>query len=407
VRKKLRILFVDDEPQILSGLRRMLHTMRREWEMAFASGGQEALGILAIEPYDVIVSDMRMPGTNGVEVLRQVKARYPQMVRIALSGQASKGTVLKSVGLAHQYHAKPCDAETLRATLTAVSTLNGFLGNERLRGHLSNLAAVPSVPAVRDALTQALQSPDASPTQAAKIISQDPGMGAKIAQFVSSAFFAQPVRTLTPAEGALFLGVEILQSLALSAGAFTEFRPASLAAAPIDSIIQHSLAAADCARAIAVAEAFEKDEVNQAYLGGLFHDIGKLIFAAEFPEEYAAARALAQTGGGAIPEAERQQLGATHAEAGAFLMGLWGLPSGVVGALAFHHEPSKSRIREPSVLTAVHAANVWLHEVGLGDETGPPPEMDISYLADLGLADHIARWKGACHDAMRKEEANV
>jgi len=405
MRKKLRVLFVDDEPRILSGLRRMLHSMRREWEMAFASGGKEALDILATQPRDVIVSDVRMPGTNGVEVLRQVKARYPQMVRIALSGQASKRTVLESVGLAHQYQAKPCDAETLRATLTAVSTLNGFLGNERLRGHLSNLAAVPSVPTLRDALTQTLRSPEASPTQAANIISQDPGMSAKITQFVSSAFFAQPVRTLTPAEGALFLDVEILRSLALSADAFTEFRPASLAAAPIDSIVQHSLAAADCARAIAIAEDFEKDQVNQAYLGGLFHDIGKLIFAGEFPEEYAAARA--RRGGAAILEAERQHLGATHAEAGAFLMGLWGLPSGVVGALAFHHEPSKSRIRQPGVLTAVHAADVWLHEVGLGDQTGPPPEMDLSYLAGLGLANHIARWKGACHDAMQKEEANV
>ena len=406
--EKLRILFVDDESRILSGLRRMLHGMRREWDMAFATGGSEALDVLAEGGRDVIVSDMRMPGIDGVALMTEVRARYPQMVRIALSGQASKGTVLHSVGVVHQYLAKPCDAGAVKAMLTRVSGLNNLLGNEALRGRVANTLAVPSLPALLSGLTGELESPGASANGAADILSRDLGMSARVMQFVSSAFFAQPRRMLTPAEAAVFLGVDILKALALSTHAFAEFSPASLAAAPIDSIVQHSLAVADGAQAIAVEEGFDQDLTKQAFVAGLFHDIGKLVLAVEFPERYAVLPARRAQQSPTELEAERELFGATHSRTGAFLMGLWGLPREVVEALAFHHNPSRSsKAREPGVLTAVHAANVWAHEVGLRGEIGPAPEVDAAYLAELGLIDRLPQWRTACHGAMHKETANV
>ncbi|HEU4771446.1 MAG TPA: response regulator, partial [Candidatus Udaeobacter sp.] len=81
-----RILFVDDEPKILEGLQRMLRPQRNEWEMAFAPGGEAALAMLAAENFDVIVSDMRMPGVDGAALLETVRANYPGMLRVILSG---------------------------------------------------------------------------------------------------------------------------------------------------------------------------------------------------------------------------------------------------------------------------------------------------------------------------------
>lgn len=114
---KIKILFVDDEPMVLQGLQRVLRPLRNEWETAFANSGQEALEKLSQEPFDVIVTDMRMPGMDGGQLLTRVKERYPHMVRIILSGQADKTMVMKSVKPAHQYLAKPCDDATLRASL--------------------------------------------------------------------------------------------------------------------------------------------------------------------------------------------------------------------------------------------------------------------------------------------------
>ena len=83
----MRVMFIDDEPNILSGLRRILRPLRDQWQMQFADGGQAALDSLADAPCDVIVSDMKMPGMDGAELLSAVKKKYPTSIRIALSGE--------------------------------------------------------------------------------------------------------------------------------------------------------------------------------------------------------------------------------------------------------------------------------------------------------------------------------
>jgi YesN/AraC family two-component response regulator len=112
-----RVLFVDDEPKILEGLRRMLYPLRNEWHTAFASNGRDALQLLSESDYDVLVTDIRMPGMSGIELLQEVVKLFPNVVRLVLSGTADRAITLRSVTLAHQYLVKPCDAATLRATV--------------------------------------------------------------------------------------------------------------------------------------------------------------------------------------------------------------------------------------------------------------------------------------------------
>ncbi|HEY4481440.1 MAG TPA: response regulator, partial [Candidatus Brocadiaceae bacterium] len=84
------IIFVDDELKVLQGLQRMLRSMRHEWDMKFATSGQKALDMLSKSPFDVIVTDMRMTGMDGAQLLREVMKRYPGVVRIILSGQTDQ-----------------------------------------------------------------------------------------------------------------------------------------------------------------------------------------------------------------------------------------------------------------------------------------------------------------------------
>src|SRR5256885_11774657 len=128
--KMIRILFVDDEPKVTEGLHRMLRSMRREWEMTFATSGAEALEKLSAKPFDVVVSDMRMPGMDGCQLLTEVMRRHPQVVRIILSGYSDKETIMRSIGLAHHYLSKPCDAETLKETIRRACDLRDQLEEE-------------------------------------------------------------------------------------------------------------------------------------------------------------------------------------------------------------------------------------------------------------------------------------
>ena len=128
-----RVLFVDDEPNVLSGLRRMLHPMRRQWDMHFAQGGAEALEALAAAPFDIVVADMRMPGIDGAALLAEVSRTHPRIMRIVLSGQANREAVLRGVGAAHQYLSKPCDAEEIRRRLERLFALRDLLANDDLK----------------------------------------------------------------------------------------------------------------------------------------------------------------------------------------------------------------------------------------------------------------------------------
>lgn len=183
------ILFVDDESNVLDGLRRMLRPMRRDWSMNFVDSGEAALEHISHEGCDVIVSDMRMPGMDGVELLGTVGQECPKAVRIALSGHAEMEMLLESVCAAHQYLAKPCDDETLKATIERACALRDLLSDERLTGLVTQLDSLPSLPTLYTEVTEELARSDSSLARAGEIIGKDVAMSAKVLQLVNSAFF--------------------------------------------------------------------------------------------------------------------------------------------------------------------------------------------------------------------------
>jgi len=116
-RAKKRILFVDDEPAILAGLRNVFRRDRERWDMTFVNGGDAALAALATCRFDAVVSDMRMPGMCGVTLLEQVKQSSPATIRIMLSGSADQLEVEIATAAVHELLSKPCDSNTLRMTI--------------------------------------------------------------------------------------------------------------------------------------------------------------------------------------------------------------------------------------------------------------------------------------------------
>ena len=94
-----------------------------ECELVFATSGGEALQLMATEPFDVIVTDMRMPGMDGAQLLEEVSRIHPKTVRIVLSGQADQDSMFRAVRTTHQYLSKPCNAETLKSTVERVCKL--------------------------------------------------------------------------------------------------------------------------------------------------------------------------------------------------------------------------------------------------------------------------------------------
>ncbi len=402
---EIRILFVDDEVKILDGLRRMLRPMRREWDMAFANSGSEALEMLERERRDVMVSDIRMPNMTGVELMEEVRRRYPHMIRIALSGQASRDTVLSSVGPTHQYLPKPCDAETLKATLGRLGMLRKLLAVDELRGVITAIESLPCLPSLYNELTEELRSSDASVISVAQTISKDITMSGKVLQLVSSGFLGQSRNVHDPAEAVTILGLQTIKPLVLSFHVFSQFDQKRMESFPVEDIWRHSVAVAALAKQIASAEHANTDTVGWAFLAGLLHDVGKIVFADQLAEDYQSAIDLADSEGIVLLEAERRTFQqATHAEVGAYLLGVWGIPDPIIEAVAFHHDPSRScKTDQFTALTAVHVANALIPRTHRPSST----PVDSEYLAKLGLGDRLTTWTEVCQDPTYKEIANV
>jgi HD-like signal output (HDOD) protein len=398
---KKRILFVDDEPAVLELFDLMFKSMASEWEILLARSGQEALALMEEQPVEVIVSDMRMPGMNGAQLLNEVMRLYPETTRLILSGYAEQEAVAKCVGAAHQYLTKPCSVAVLRSTLTQVVALEKYLHNEKLKALVARMGVMPSLPSLYFRVLQELQSPTASVDRIGEIVAMDLGMTAKILQMVNSAFFGSARKISNPTEAVQLLGVGTVRSLALYIHAFDCFDAGKLGEFSFERLWNHSASTGVFARKIAQKKRMDLTTVDEAFIAGLLHDIGKLMMVSNLPDEYRQALKLSREKGVTISDAEQEVFGATHSDTGAYLLGLWGLPIPIVEAVAFHHHPSHSIVREFSPLAAVHVANVLEHEATGGSSDGASAQLDEEYLKALGFTTELQDWRALMKEWIR------
>ncbi|MDR3556895.1 MAG: response regulator [Syntrophobacteraceae bacterium] len=397
-----RILFVDDEPMVLDGLRRTLRTMGKEWQMEYATSGREALEILAARVFDVLVTDMRMPGMDGCQLLNHVRELYPHTVRIILSGQSDKEELLKSIEPVHLYLSKPCDAEILKATLARTFAVRHLLENDSLAEVISKIQSLPSLPSLYYEIIDEIRSADGSLARVGDIISKDLGMSAKILQLVNSSFFGLATHISSPAKAVSLLGLETIKALVLGIKIFSGFSSSDLPCYSIATLWDHSLATACLAREIARHLNLTQDEIEDSFLAGLLHDIGKLILLDRLPEACGKIAEVASSTECPVSQAEKKVLGTTHGRIGAYLLGIWGFSESVVNAVAFHHCPGECPNDALSALTAVYLANQCQGKNDPGN-INKTVNFDLDYLSKSGI-DRIEELLLTCSDPCRLGE---
>ena len=379
------ILFVDDDPDILAGLRNALRRNRARWNMRFALGGEAGLRELEAAPCDVIVTDMRMPGMDGLALLGEVRRRHPQAARLVLSGHADLDAVVRASSVAHQYLLKPCDTDTLCAAIDRALAIQALLTNDQLRRVVGGLGTLPAAPAIYAALTAALADPDVDIRELAAIVTRDMGLAARVLQLVNSAYCGLAQRISSIETAITILGLNMVRHLALTVEVFRSFGGPE--GEGFEALEQHSSLTARIARKLAP----DRRTADVAFAAGLLHDAGKLVLMRRASEAYAAAVELAARSGTSLFEAEKASLGATHAEIGAYLLGLWDLPHAIIGPVACHHSLEHIGPGGFDITTAVAVADLLANEVA-GDA---PQERkgDAELLARLSALGDVPRWR--------------
>jgi putative nucleotidyltransferase with HDIG domain len=392
----LRVMIVDDDADALYRTQQMLRSYRRDWQMKFCFGPESALDALGAEPVDVVVADLKMPGADGAELLACVRDLYPDAVRLMVCNPAEQTEMIRSVGPAHQYLAKPVDPIAFHQAIARAGLLNKRLTKPGLKGLVSQINTLPSLPAVYVELVAELRNPDASVPRIASLVSRDVAMTAKVLQLVNSSFFGLAVHVQDVKHAAALLGLNSLKPLVLSAGVFRQLEESRVPAALAEQVLEHSLAVGCLAREIAESEGLSRDEADDALLGGILHDIGKLVLADHFGRDYALVCLAADKSSLPLLSAELDQFDASHADVGGYLLGLWGLPQDLIEAVAFHHDPAAHELDRFTPLAAVHVANALIHaleEPGEGDPLAMPRKLDRRYLDRIRATQRLNRWR--------------
>ena len=397
---KKRILFVGEDLELWEQLRLLSGEESFPWDLAFAKNGLQALASLAQSPCAAVVTDMQLPSMAGTALLDEVMQRSPRTLRFVRASLGDQQSAMRCVGMAHQYLVKPGDAQIVQHALERAFALEAWLPGEAAQKVLAQMKKLPSPPNLYFKIVAELQSSDSTMEHIGKLMEQDLVLSAKLLQMVNSAVFGLQLQVSSACEAVMYLGMETTKALVLLAHTFSYFDKLKAADFSVDKLWAHSLATGRVAEKIARAESNDASLIGEAFTAGMLHDIGKLLFAANLPAEFTKALTCAREQNVPLWEAESATLGVTHAELGASLLGIWGLPAPMVEAVALHHLPARLLSKTFCPLTAVHVANVLEHELRPDLQGLPAAGVDQNYLAELGLSERWEHWRDLCQEKM-------
>lgn len=406
IARRHSILFVDDDPLILRGLQRSMDEYCDNWEAEFASSGEEALTKLSEHPYDAIVTDMRMPVMDGIQLLDTVNRMSPGVIRFVLSGNTNDAQILKSAHLVHQMIPKPCELEKIYDMVERACCLRDMLSAPELLRIITGIKTLPSVSKLYKQLLDQLQSETTSSQDVGKIIAQDAAMTAKILQLVNSAFFSISDNISNPQKAATILGLNTIKTLVLGIQVFLEYHDTPGLPVSVDVIWKHSLHVSNLAVAISRSLHLSGQEQEDSRVAGVLHDVGMLL-GFQIPGFFQNIKFY--DNGHAIIESEYELLGTSHAEMGGYLLGIWGLPHSIVEAVAFHPMTGLQVAAKPGMVTALHVANGLINMCQLENDKNYEPYLNMSYVQKLGLVHRLDEWttaaKNLLSNASRAQES--
>jgi putative nucleotidyltransferase with HDIG domain len=385
-----RILFVDDNPLVLEGLRRAFRPMRNEWEFVFTTGGQQALSAMAAAPVDVAVSDIQLGMMSGADFIREACQIHPDAVRFILSGHSDPPTLLEAAGLAHRVFAKPCPVECLQSAIKSAIQIRRNLANDAVWRVVCRTAHLPVHAATVTRLLDGADPHALTLADAAQLAASDPGLTAQMLKLVNSPYADLPRPVCDPHSAMRPLGLEVVRVMTRAA---RHSWPAGngMESVFLQDLWTHSAKVAAAAKHIAVVEGADESTVHASYGAGLLHDLGKVLLLRTFGATYFDLVKKSCTGNVPMHALEKNALGVDHAEVGACVLGLWGLPALVVDAVAHHHAPLAGDTSAVSPQMAVHAANMLVDRPDGSRVSG----VDTDYVIRVNLDSRLVVWKQA------------
>lgn len=389
---KLKVLFVDDDVHVHKSLKRVVVSGKLPIELVLTDSAEGAARILSSETCDVIVTDARLPDMDGRELLARVRESWPLTMRILMTSESEDGVVSSLLAAAHQLLNKPVSPLQLLEAVQAASRLRFLLMNERLRQVVHRMEHLPVVPKAYLDLTRALVDENTSTQSLAGILSQDMSLTTGILKLINTPYFGLSRKVNDMVQAVSILGVKLIRGLVLTDRVFKTLDPDMYPGFDTEKLWAHCLDVARCCRAVVREDGGDGKAMDDAFLAGLLHDVGKIVLAEGCPGEFIRILLLAQARNAPLVDLEEDELGVTHAEVGAYLLGLWGFTEPVVIAIAQHHG-NKNGPALSHLAAVLHVVDVEMHNRYVRTSGYAPHALAPTLLDGQGWNETLEKWK--------------
>ncbi len=399
-----RILLVDDEKAPLTELQRELKQISSAWDVLIATGGKQALDVFRHQKVDITISDLNMPGMNGVELLSMIQTECPGCMRVAIIDPIDIHQFQNVALAAHQFIAKPWNSRDVAAKIYQLQGLSNMLREEGVQKVVNQISKLPSQSSAYSLLIDELNKPETSLDKTARIISTDMSMTAKLLQLVNSAYFGLPREVHDVSQAIFYLGTDTIRDLVLSVQIFSYFEQEKLEAAGLGGLWDHSLLVAQLSRALAASITNDKSIITSAFTSGLLHDLGKLIIGVVFKDFYSSRPMLGKDSIHWLGE-EKRQFDASHADIGTYLLGLWGIPPAILIAVSNHHSIQGYLNRGFALSVAVYFANYFSYYFS-NNPLMPAFQLEPAVEENAWVKTFLDVWKHQCEKIIFPAKVN-
>ena len=388
----MRILLVDDEPMLLDALKRSLRMERPAWEVVLATSGAQALELIAQASFDIVVTETLMAGVDGRTILKELQRSRPSTIRVVLSGQPRLDLMEAAEANFHRFLSKPMDPEILVGVLEELALSEGEAGEESARRFVAGLEGIPTLPAIYGEIRALLEQDNLPMKRLTALFQRDLGIASKLLKLVNSAYFSLERKVTDLGQAVNMLGLDTVKTVVLVRGTLQLLRTLNPNGIHLEQLWEHSQGVANGARSIASGEGWPPAVLETAYSLGLLHDIGRVVLALAPEVHYGHVLGEAKRTGQPVVAIEKQLYGTDHANVGAHVLALWGLPPEFCSQIREHHAPALPQARFPAGLV-LHAADGWTRARDPRDPFQEGP-VDLRILG-YGDPDRAARWEGS------------
>lgn len=370
----MRILFVGSRTVLPADLIEHILEFGENWGAHQVAHAHEALIAAATDTFDAVVVCPDLPDMPCAALLGQIRTLRPETIRIALLNPDDQRDTLtdRIISIAHRFIPLPPSPEMLIEAISSLEELRELLASPRLRVAVGRVEKLPTPPQLYQKLMCTLDEDDSSNAASiAKLVSSNPVVAAKVLQLCNSALFSNGRYVNDLRAAVTRLGISTLRQLVLACEIFSA--PSQTPA------VRHALQRKALMSSRLACKILPQASAELGATAALLADIGLLLPGSRNEHDKSVIGDDARPG---------------HTEAGAYLLGLWGLPMPIIEAVALQLQPQRSSTRSFWVTGAVHVATALINGTPVNEE----------YLAKTGMLAQLPNWRAQAESLLGMPE---